>query len=262
MPAVLELEHPLAAAHRGSRILWPENTMVAFQGAIDLGYRFIETDLHLTSDGVLVTFHDDTLDRCTDATGNVEDRSFSELRAVDAGYRFQLDGSHPHRASGVGIPALEEVVTAFPDACFILDLKQPAIEAALAEFLDRHRMEDRVIVGSFRDSRLRRFRQLTNGRVATSSGPVETLRVRARSWIGRPSTSPADAFQVPVRQGIRIVDRAFVEAAHAAGKQVHVWTVNDRAEMEELLDLGVDGLITDRPDTLREVLMARGGGPW
>ena len=236
--------------------------MTAFQGAIDLGYRFLETDLHLTTDGVLVTFHDDPLERCTNAEGRVADRSFIELQDVDAGYRFAQDGSHPYRAAGVGIPSLEEVVRTFPEAHFILDLKQPQIEEALATFLVRHSLENRVIVGSFRDRRLRRFRHLTAGRVATSSGPVETINVRAKSWLGRPATSPADAFQVPVKQGIPIVDRAFVEAAHAAGKQVHVWTINERSEMESLLDLGVDGLITDRPDTLREVMTGRGGGPW
>ncbi len=262
MRPVLGVEHPLAAAHRGSRILWPENTMTAFQGAIDLGYRFLETDLHMTTDGVLVTFHDDTLERCTNGEGRVADRSFAELRELDAGYRFERDGTHPHRAAGISVPSLEEVAQTFPQAHFILDLKQPRIEQALADFLKLHHLEERVIVGSFHGRRLRRFRHITSGRVATSSGPVETINVRTKSWLRRPAASPADAFQVPVKQGIQIVDQAFVEAAHAAGKQVHVWTINERAEMESLLDLGVDGLITDRPDTLREVMLARGGGPW
>lgn len=262
MVAVLEMEHPLAAAHRGSRVLWPENTMVAFQGAVDLGYRFLETDLHLTSDGVLVTFHDDTLDRCTNAEGPIAERSFADLREIDAGYRFELAGSHPFRGAGIGIPALAEVMGAFPDVCLILDLKQPGLEEPLARFLAGNGMQERVIVGSFSDRRLRAFRGLVGGRVATSAGPREVLGARARSWMRQPAQSMADVFQVPVRHGIRLVDRAFVEAAHEAGKHVHVWTVNERSEMERLLDLGVDGLITDRPDTLREVMTARGGGPW
>ncbi len=262
MATVLTLEHPLAAAHRGSRILWPENTMVAFQGAIDLGYRFIETDLHATADGTLVTLHDDTLDRTTNGTGSIWDWPLAALGDVDAGYRFESDGVHPHRGRGVGVPAFEEVVLTFPEACFILDLKQDDIEGLLAEFLARHHLEERVVVGSFSDARLRTFRAVTGGRVATSAGPAETLRARARSWLGRPPRGPADAFQVPVRQGIRIVDRAFLDAVHEAGKQVHVWTVDDRPEMTRLLDLGADGLITDRPDVLKDVLESRGGGPW
>ncbi|MEX1279976.1 MAG: glycerophosphodiester phosphodiesterase [Acidimicrobiia bacterium] len=254
MHPVLEREWPVAAAHRGSRLLWPENTMPAFQGAHDLGVRVFETDLHATSDGILVTFHDPTLDRTTDATGPIAARSVAELVDVDAGYHFEVDGDRPHRARGVGIPTLEEVATTFPDTAFVLDMKAPGIEALLAETIERLDLWDRVIVGSFRDARLRRLRRLTGGRVATSSGPVETLAVRTRSWLRRMAHSPADVFQVPVRAGVTVVDERFVDAAHRAGKHVHVWTINDEDEMRRLLDLGVDGLVTDRPDLLKGVL--------
>lgn len=258
MRPVLAGSHPIAAAHRGSRELWPENTMPAFQGAVDLGFTWIETDLHLTSDGVLMTFHDDTLDRCTDQSGQIGERSRSELQSVNAGYDFSIGGDYPYRDERVSIPTLEEVVTSFPDVNFILDMKAPGLERHLVEFILRHSLQDRVIVGAFNDGRIRIFRQLTGGRVATSSGPLETIKVRAKSWARRPAKTRADAFQVPVKMGIRVVDAAFVTAAHKADKHVHVWTINERAEMERLLDLGVDGLITDRPDTLAEVFRDRG----
>jgi glycerophosphoryl diester phosphodiesterase len=254
MREVLVREQPFAAAHRGSRVLWPENTMPAFQGAHDLGFRVFETDLHATADGVLVTFHDPTLDRTTNATGPVASRTAAELSDVDAGHHFSRDGDHPWRGRGVGVPTLEEVASSFPDVAMILDLKAPGLEELLADLIRRLDLWDRVVVGSFRDARLRRFRTLTEGRVATSSGPTETLAVKARAWARRPATSPADVFQVPTKAGITVVDAAFVSSAHAAGKHVHVWTVNEAHEMRRLLDLGVDGLITDRPDLLNEVL--------
>ncbi len=249
---------PIAAAHRGSRLLWPENTMLAFQGAVDVGFNWIETDLHLTADGVLMTFHDDTLERCTDRTERLEHCTLSDLDKVNAGYRFEIDGHHPYRTERVAIPTLEELVVTFPDRRFIVDMKAPGLEQPLADFIGKHRLEERVIVGAFSDGRIKTFRHITGGRIATSSGPFETIKVRAKSWLGMASTTTADAFQVPVRRGIRVVDAAFVRAAHRAGKQVHVWTINDRREMERLLDLDVDGLITDRPDTLAEVFADRG----
>lgn len=254
MRDVLAREHPFAAAHRGSRVLWPENTMPAFQGAYDLGFRVFETDLHATADGVLLTFHDPTLERTTDASGPIASRMLSDLAGVDAGHRFERGGDHPWRGRGVGIPTLEELVSTFPDVAVILDLKAPGLEELLVDLVRRLDLWDRVIVGSFRDARLRRFRHLTEGRVATSSGPRETLAVRARSWARRPSRSPADVFQVPTKAGITVVDEAFVASAHAAGKHVHVWTVNETEEMSRLLDLGVDGIITDRPDLLADLL--------
>ena len=253
MHPVLSREAPFAAAHRGSRLLWPENTMPAFQGAYDLGVRVFETDLHATADGVLVAFHDATLERTTDAVGPISDRSIDDLGGIDAGHRFEREGDHPHRARGVRIPTLEEVVSTFPDVALILDMKAPGLEPLLAGLIERLDLAERVIVGSFSDARLRRFRHMA-GHVATSAGPREALAGRARSWARLASASPADVFQVPVRAGVRVVDRAFVAAAHAADKHVHVWTVNEESEMRRLLDLGVDGIITDRPDLLQQVL--------
>ncbi len=257
-------EHPIAMAHRGSRLLWPENTMPAFEGAARLGYRYLETDVHATGDGVLVCLHDDTVDRTTDGSGKVWDYSWEELQRLDAGYRFVGDGGLPFRGRGVTIPSFEELVTTYPEAMVTVDLKQSGIEGLLAEAVAHLELWDRIIVGSFRDRRIRRFRRLTEGRVATSSGPQETLCMWLAARRGRAAQIPADALQVPVRYGpVTLVDERTVAAAHAAGKQVHVWTVNEPAEMRRLLDLGVDGLITDRPDLLRDLMVQRGrGGPW
>lgn len=233
--------------------------MPAFEGAVDTGVGFLETDLHLTADGHLVTFHDRTLDRCTDGSGSLADRTLEEVRSLDAAHHFERDGDHPFRGTGIVVPTFEEVLTAFPEVGFVLDIKAAGVEPVLADLLSRHRAEERVIVGSFSDRRLGRFRRLTGGAVATSSATLETLRVKVSSVVRRPAATAADVFQVPARAGITVVDRAFVDAAHAAGKHVHVWTVNERVEMERLLDLGVDGIVTDRPDVLMDLLGGRGG---
>ena len=257
-PAALRHEYPIAMAHRGSGLLWPENTMVAFQGAVELGYRYLETDLQMTRDGVLVTIHDDTVDRTTDRSGLVSDYSLDELRTLDAGYRFERDGDHPYRGQGVRIPTLEELVTTHPEGVFTLDLKSDGMEETLVDLIRRLGLWDRVIVGSFSGSRLRRFRNLIDRPVATSAGPAETLRFVVAARTRLPYRGRANSFQVPVRgRGITIVDQKTVRAARKLGIPLIVWTVNDRAEMVDLLDLGVDGLITDRPDLLRTLLADR-----
>lgn len=254
----------MATAHRGSRLLWPENTMVAFQGAVDLGFRSLETDLHATRDGVLVCIHDATLDRTTGSKGPVSKLTFDELGQVDAGFRHAPMEHFPHRGTGVTVPSLEELVKSFPDARFTVDMKQSDIDELLTDAIDRYGLWDRVLVGSFHGSALRRLRRRTEGRVATATGYGETLRHWFSSRFGKAAPQVADALFVPVRAyGMSLADRKSIAAAHEIGLRVHVWTVDDEAEMNELLDLGVDGLITDRPDVLKEVMISRGaGGPW
>jgi glycerophosphoryl diester phosphodiesterase len=254
----LTREHPLRFAHRGSRHLWPENTMTAFQGAADLGYVYIETDLHVTRDGRVVIFHDNGLDRLTDGTGNVWEWRWEDLRRLDAAYHFDPDGGYPLRGTGVGIPLLEEALADFPGINFNLDLKQPRIERAVADEVARLGVENRVLVGAFYDIRVRRFRRASAGRVATASTPGEVIAGMAAARLGRPAPGAADAYQVPEKQGpLRVVSEGLVRSAHRAGRQVHVWTVNDPADMDRLLDWGVDGIVTDRPDLLNEVVAAR-----
>ncbi|MCY4622896.1 MAG: glycerophosphodiester phosphodiesterase [bacterium] len=257
-PVALGHEHPIAMAHRGSGLLWPENTMVAFQGAVDLGYRYLETDLQITRDGMLVTIHDDTVDRTTDSTGFVSDYSLEEIRTLDAGYRFERDGDPPRRGQGIQVPTLEELVLTYPDGVFTLDLKSDGMETALVDLIRRLDLWDRVIVGSFSGSRLRRFRKLVDRPVATSASPSEILRFLAATRTHLPHRPRADSFQVPVKDhGITIVNARTIRAARILKVPLIVWTVNHPAEMESLLDLGVDGLITDRPDLLRTLLAER-----
>ncbi len=258
MRPFLSQEHPLRFGHRGSNLLQPQNTMAAFSWALGLGLRYLETDLHATRDGRVVTFHDDRLDLLTDGAGKVWDRDWEDLRALDAAYHFDAARGYPLRGTGVGIPLLEEVLTTYPQCLLNLDLKQEGMEHLLAAEIARLGAEDRVLVGSFHDRRLHRFRVASGGRVASSAGPSEVLAALGAARLGRPRRSPADAYQVPERSGpLRVVGKRFVETAHAAGKQVHVWVVNDPAAMHRLLDLGVDGIVTDRADLLVGVVAER-----
>lgn len=250
---------PFAVAHRGSRLLWPENTMTAFQGAVDLGYRYLETDLHRSRDGVLVAFHDALLDRTTNGTGKLAARSWDELSALDAAYHFAPHQGYPRRGTGIRIPSLDEVFEAFPSIRLILDLKAPGCETDLAEHLRDNGREDQVIVGAFSDTRLARFRKASGGRVATSSGPAETIALWTAARFGRALRTRADALQVPEDFAfVALPDRKLIAAAEASGRQVHVWTVNDPDHMARLLDTGVHALITDRPDLLKQLMEERG----
>lgn len=258
MRPVLDVAHPLAIAHRGSRLLWPENTMRAFGGAYDIGYRWFETDLHLTGDGVVVCLHDDTLDRTTDRTGPISDVVWADMASIDAGFAFEIEGEHPFRGRGVSIPSFEELVTTYPDVSVVVDLKQDGLARPLAGLVERLDLWDRIVVGSFSDRRLREFREATAGRVATSTGPVASVAALIGALMGR-APRLADAVQLPRSQsGIPVITARSVKGFLAGGYDVHVWTVNDPEEMRLLLDWGVGGIITDRGDLLRQVLEARG----
>ena len=233
--------------------------MEAFSGAVGLGYRHLETDLRVTGDGVLVCLHDPTVDRTTNGAGAITEFTFEELSRLDAGFRHLGVDGRVFRGRGIRVPTLEEAVLAYPEVSFIVDLKTENLVGPLHELIERIGLHERLIVGSFSDRRLQEFREASGGRVATSTGA--TL---ARSWlvasrVGRGVTGEASALQLPRHsRGLRVIDRKLIESAHAHGLQVHVWTVNGRSEMGELLDLGVDGIITDRPDVLKEVLEGRG----
>jgi glycerophosphoryl diester phosphodiesterase len=250
---------PVAIAHRGSRLLWPENTTTSFRGAYDLGYRHFETDLHLTADGVIVCFHDPTVNRTTDASGRVEDHTLAELQTLNAGHRHATPEGFVHRKAGAKVPTLEWLLTTFPDASVVLDMKCDGLAAPLTSLINDLGAHERLIVGSFSDARLNEFRAASGGRVATSVGQTEARLWLLASRLGRSIRKEASALQVPAfSRGIRVVDEKLVKAAHDAGLQVHVWTVNAPSDMRRFLDMGVDGVITDRPDILKEILVERG----
>lgn len=240
-------------------MLWPENTDTSFQGAYDLGYRHFETDLHVTSDGVLVCFHDPTVERTTNGNGRVEDHTLAELQSLDAGYRHGTRQGFPYRDTGSQVPTLEWLLTTFDDVSVIVDMKRDGLAEPLSALIDRLAAHDRLIIGSFSDARIDEIREITDGRVAVSGGPTLARLWVLASRVGRGGGGDIAALQLPVSmRGIRVVDEKLVAAAHDAGLQVHVWTVNEESEMRRLLEMGVDGLITDRPDRLRDVLIERG----
>ena len=247
MTAWAYLDHPgpIPFAHRGGASEHPENTMPAFEHAVGLGYRYLETDAHATADGVLVAFHDNVLDRVTDRTGTIAELPWDVVRQA--------------RLKDAGIPLMEDLLTAWPDVRVNIDLKHEACVAPLVHVIERTGTHDRLCVASFSGKRLARFRAMTAGRVCTAIGPLDIARLRRAGYGNRTCNLPGACAQVPVRQGrILIVDRRFVDSAHRNGLPVHVWTINDDAEMERLLDLGVDGIMTDRPTLLKEVLVRRG----
>ncbi len=251
----LDAEHPKRFAHRGSRVLWPENTVHAFQGAVDLAYRYIETDVRVSRDGVAMVFHDATLERTTNGAGPISEWYAGDLVQLDAGYHHDAAGDFPYRGRGLGIPTLEAVLVDFPDIRFNLDLKSNAAVAAVASLVTRLRREDTVLIGAFSDLRVRRFRALTGDRVATSAGPATASAMYSASRAGRAAGRKVAAFQMPqLVNGRTVVDAKFLAACHSIGAEVHVWTVNDPDAMRALLALGVDGIMTDRPDLLNEVV--------
>ena len=242
----------LAFAHRGGayhpELEGLENTLAAFRHADQLGYGYLETDVHATSDGALLAFHDAVLDRVTDLRGRIENLTLAEVGEAMVGGRER-------------VPTLARLFEEFPTARFNIDVKAAAAVPLLARFLDEHDAWDRVLVGSFSARRLNHFRRLTGGRVPTSAHPLEVIAFRflpSGRLADRLTRGRVAALQIPFRRGPLVVaTRGLVRRAHAAGKHVHVWTVDDPDEIRALLDRGVDGVMTDRTDILKEVLVQR-----
>jgi glycerophosphoryl diester phosphodiesterase len=241
------LDHPvpIPIAHRGGSLEAPENTMRAFAHAISLGYRCVELDVRATVDLEVVVFHDATLERMTGARGAIERLRWRDLRE--------------HRVAGTeAISRLTEVLDTWPELRVSVEMKDDAVVAPLAHLLGERDAWGRVCLASFSDARLRRIRMLSDGRARTSMGEWGAARLRVSGY-GVPVGHAGDLVQVPVRwRGMTVVDERLVADCHRRGLQVQVWTVNERDEMERLLDLGVDGLMTDRPTVLKELLVERG----
>lgn len=251
--------HPLVLAHRGGGEEAPENSVEAFAHARALGVRVMETDAHVTADGRVVLIHDPVVDRLFDGTGAVRSFTWRELSRLTS-------------AEGTRIPLLAEVLEAFPDLAFNIDAKEEEVVDPLLDVLASHGAFDRVMLASFSERRLDRIRRSGHEGVTTSLGVTAVARLVAAAASGTNPTSwhvpgPRDgvrAVQVPPVKGpLPVVTPRFVAAAHTAGIAVHVWTVDEEEEMVRLLDLGVDGIVTDRPTLLRDVLVRRGqwGGP-
>lgn len=244
----------LAFAHRGGALYPPnlhrENSRHAFAEAVALGYRYLETDVHLTADGVLVAFHDSKLDRLTDASGRIADLPYEVVA------RARIGGQDP-------IPLLGELFEAFPGARFNIDAKSSAAVEVLARTIAEHEAYERVCVSSFGIRRLHRLRRLVGPRTASSASAAGIAINRFGPWLTAALDSPAPALQMPMDRRVfgrdlKILTDRLVTMVHRHGKQVHIWTVDDERQIEQLLDAGVDGIFTDRPDTLKTVLQRRG----
>ena len=250
----LDAPLPLAFAHRGGAAAGDENTADAFARAVGLGYRYLETDTHATADGVAVVFHDHTLDRMLGRPGLVRDVRWADLATLRI-------------AGAAAVPKLVDVLDAWPQVRFNIDVKADEGVDPTVEAVRRTGAADRVLLASFSDARVARLRHAMGPGVATSLGTRASAGLWAASRLGggwlrgraRRRKAQAAAVQVPPRQGrLRVVDRRFLSLAHRLGLQVHVWTIDDPTEMNELLDLGVDGIMTDRIEVLREVYADRG----
>ncbi|MGC4175363.1 glycerophosphodiester phosphodiesterase family protein [Demequina sp.] len=238
-----------ALAHRGFDLDGLENSMRAFQAAVDLGYHYVETDAHGTSDGVAVALHDASLDRTTDAKGNVADLPWSEVKGAKIG------GVEP-------VPLFEDLLGTWPTLRVNVDVKAVSGIEPIASAIERTNAHDRVCVASFSAARRLATVKRLSRPVATSAGTTEFARFWAGAGVGLRGHRPirhVDALQVPWKAGrMTVLGRRHIEKAHAAGTDVYVWTINDPNDMETLLDLGVDGLVSDRADLLKEVLIKRG----
>jgi glycerophosphoryl diester phosphodiesterase len=244
------LQHsgPIAFAHRGGATAEPENTLRAFADAVSLGYKYVETDVHATSDGVLVAFHDDDLSRTCGVNATIAQSTWTELKTM------RVLGSEP-------IPLLEDIMGTWPELRINIDCKSDQGLEPLIDALQRTNSFDRVCIGSFSDKRLQQIRQKFGSKLCTSMGPREVAKLVASSTTRLPinPSEHAHIAQVPVKQGpLTIVSGQTIKRAHDLGIAVHVWTIDDPHEMNRLLDMGVDGIMTDDTRALKEVFSHRG----
>jgi glycerophosphoryl diester phosphodiesterase len=249
---VFQTNRPLVFAHRGGAKLMPENTMAAIDNGMALGSDGLEFDVQLSADGIPVLIHDKTLDRTTDRTGPVHALTADELARVDAGYRLEVDGKHPFRGQGMGVPRLDDVMKRHPNARVIIEMKggEPELARAVAASIRRAGAVERVCVGSFYPSSVRTLRAEAP-EIVTSASEPEARWTLHRSWVRWPwiGERPYVAFQVPEFAGrMRVVSPNFIQHVHREGQVVQVWVVNERSDVQRLLDWGVDGIISDRPD--------------
>jgi len=255
-----ELSYPLVIAHQGGDELWPGNTMHAFEKSAELGVDVLEMDLHITKDGVLVLMHDETVDRTTNGAGLIEEMTLAEVKALDAGYDWSPDdgGTFPYREQGITVPTLEEVFQAFPEYRMTIEIKKTegSMAVPFCELIRAYGMQDKILVASFHDERMAEFRQVCP-EVATSSARQETtiFVLMSKAFLGRLYSPTFYSLQVPEESSdITVMTAQFVRAAHERNLKVEPWTINDPEQMKRYIYWGVDGIITDRPDLMLEIL--------
>lgn len=260
-----EKEDPLVIAHRGGKALAPENTMEAFKNATRLGVDMLEYDLHLTADGHLVVIHDETVDRTTNGSGKVNDMTLEQIKELDAGYNFQdEEGNFSYRDKGVQIPAVGEVFTEFNGAKHLIELKdtndRDLYEMLINEMwreVQEHKMQENVLIASFDHDINLRFQSVSNGEVAIGAGEQETRTfvTMHKAFLNALYRPKATAFQLPTEQeGHNLADWKLIRGASNRGMHVYYWTINEEETMKELIELGADGIMTDDPLLLMNVL--------
>ncbi len=255
-----DFNDPLVIAHQGGNDLWPGNTLFAMEQAAKLGVDVLEMDLHITKDGVLVLIHDETVDDTTDGTGEVEAMTLDEIQQLDAGYDWSNDNgtTPPFRGQGITIPTLEEIFQTFPDYRMTIEIKksEASMAAPFCQLIRQYEMQDQIVVASFHNERMDEFRQVCP-EVATSSARQETtiFVLLTKVFLGRLYSPKFESLQVPEESsGITVMTPSFVRAAHERGLAVEPWTIDDPEQMQLYIDWGVDGIMTDRPDLMLEVL--------
>ena len=248
-------------AHRGGRRIRPEHTLLAYDTALEDGTDILELDVHETSDGEIVVMHDDTLDRTTDCSGPIKEQTFEAIRTCDAGYEFTPDGgtTYPYRGTGLVVPTLQEVLARYPDTAFVIEIKQetPSIVDHFVEVMDEYDAIDKTVGAAFSDAVLVELRAAAPA-LATNLGVDETREFWLQSQITPDPTyqPPAEFLQIPLRfGGIDLLHPNLVPFAQSFGMKVHFWTINDETEMRMLIeDYGIDGIMTDDPPLLTEVI--------
>lgn len=260
-----EREEPLVIAHRGGMSLAPENTLEAFRNAAELGSDILEYDVHITSDDQLVVIHDDTVDRTTNGSGAVNEMTLEELKSLDAGYHFEDEnGEFSYRDAGVQIPTVDEVFTEFGDKRHLIELKdtnEPELYEVLIDEMwlniQKHNMEDNVLIASFDHDINLRFRDVSKGDVAIGAGEQETRQfvTMHKAFLNALYQPEASAFQLPTEQeGYDLADWKLIRGANNRSMHVYYWTINDEETMRELIELGADGIMTDDPRLLIDIL--------
>jgi glycerophosphoryl diester phosphodiesterase len=254
---------PLVIAHQGGDGIWPGDTMYAFEKAVEIGADVLEMDAHITKDGHIVLMHDETVDDTTDGTGLIEEMTLDDLKQLDAAYEWSNDGGQtfPYRGQGIQVPTLDELFQKFPQMRYVIEIKltKNPIDQPLCGLIRQHGMQDKVVVASFHDEAMQNFRA-TCPEVATSASRGEVTKfvilgkvflsglVRPEYQSIQPPFDPEESYNIP------IMTKRFIREVHAKNVRVEPWTVNDPELMKQYIEWGVDGIITDRPDLLVEIL--------
>jgi len=251
---------PLAIAHRGGPELGPESTVYTYTRVAELGVEVLEMDVHATADGHLIVAHDSRVDRITNGSGRISTMTFAEIRALDAGFHWTPDGeAYPMRGQGILMPTVIEMFTTFPEKRFVIELKSRGAQSArdLCAAVSDHNLQDRVAVASFADDALGAFREACPG-VVTSASAVEVAMFWALHTLRLDdlyTSTPFSAFMVPIDFGsLNVVDERFAETCHRRNIALQVWTIDELEQMQWLIRIGADGIMTDRPTLLLDLL--------